>query len=605
MVERLDTERLSALVPDDGAPPATNVDEASHVPPVLTKTWFHTGAFVEGGRISRHFEHEYYREPELDDDQLEAILLPDTVLPSSLWLDDETRAPHTLSAEEAREACRGLRGSMLRQEVYALDGSDAEDRPYTVSERNYTIELLQPRADNRHVVCFAHPREGVEFHFERRLYATPRPGGPDVLRADPRVRHDLTLAVDRFGDTTRSAAVAYGRRRPDRELDDRLGDEVRDLVHGRQATTTVTVTETAYTRALSGAEAYRGPVPCESRTYELLNVAPAGDEAVTPLLRFEDAGGAADAAGDGDHDLPYEDVQGAGAVTDEPYRRLVEHVRTLFRREDLTGPLPLGQLDAQALPYEGYRLALTPGVLAAAYTRRRGGIDENLVPDPVALLGTEGRYVRSNDHRAQGWFPTSDPDDHWWIPSGRVRCSPVAAHSPAQERAYAREHFFVPGQFRDPFGNTTTAMHDPYDLLIQETRDPAGNRVTAGTRAPDDTFQATGHDYRVLAPRLVMDANRNRSAAAFDALGAVAATAVMGKPEEDAGDSLEGFDPDLSEAAVAAHMANPLAGAQTLLGRATTRLVEDRFAYIRTQGDAQPQPAVVSRRSPARRMQPS
>ena len=31
-------------------------------PPVLTKTWFHTGAYLEGGRISRHFEDEYYRE---------------------------------------------------------------------------------------------------------------------------------------------------------------------------------------------------------------------------------------------------------------------------------------------------------------------------------------------------------------------------------------------------------------------------------------------------------------------------------------------------------------------------------------------------------------
>ena len=40
------------------------------------------------------------------------------------------------------------------------------------------------------------------------------------------------------------------------------------------------------------------------------------------------------------------------------------------------------------------------------------------------------------------------------------------------------------------------------------------------------------HDYRVLQPAMVMDPNRNRSAVAFDALGLVVGTAVMGKPEE-------------------------------------------------------------------------
>ena len=45
------------------------------------------------------------------------------------------------------------------------------------------------------------------------------------------------------------------------------------------------------------------------------------------------------------------------------------------------------------------------------------------------------------------------------------------------------------------------------------------------------------------------DANRNRSAVAFDALGMVTATAVMGKPEEQLGDSLSGFDPDPDDAA--------------------------------------------------------
>jgi RHS repeat-associated protein len=73
----------------------------------------------------------------------------------------------------------------------------------------------------------------------------------------------------------------------------------------------------------------------------------------------------------------------------------------------------------------------------------------------------------------------------------------------------------------------------------------------------------------------------------------VVGTAVMGKPEENLGDSLAGFDPDLAEATVAAHLRNPFADPHGILQRATTRLVYDLFAYRRTQGDPQPQPGVV------------
>ena len=42
MVEQLDTEEFAALSKSTSFPTGTNVDRASNVPPVLTKTWFHT-----------------------------------------------------------------------------------------------------------------------------------------------------------------------------------------------------------------------------------------------------------------------------------------------------------------------------------------------------------------------------------------------------------------------------------------------------------------------------------------------------------------------------------------------------------------------------------
>ena len=57
--------------------------------------------------------------------------------------------------------------------------------PYTVAEQNFTIRPVQPRGRNRHAVFFTHPREAINYHYERNP-------------ADPRVQHALTLEVDRL-----------------------------------------------------------------------------------------------------------------------------------------------------------------------------------------------------------------------------------------------------------------------------------------------------------------------------------------------------------------------------------------------------------------------
>ena len=203
MVEQWDTEEIGALkaggmLPDD----ASNIDESSYVPPAYTKTWFHTGAYIEGERISRHFEDEYYREGDESQgvsgrstQQLEAMLLPDTELPATLKWKDGSSIPWELTAEEIREACRALKGAVLRREIYARDGTDDEDRPYSATEQNYTIELLQPQGQDKHAVFFTHPHESIDFHYERKLVEV---AGKKI--ADPRVTHAITLEVDWYGN---------------------------------------------------------------------------------------------------------------------------------------------------------------------------------------------------------------------------------------------------------------------------------------------------------------------------------------------------------------------------------------------------------------------
>src|SRR5260370_6032866 len=141
MVEQRDTEEFAAVTESGPAPDATNVDAASHVPPVLTKTWFHTGAYMGSDHVSDFFagfvdaddKGEYYREPGLTDEEAQALLLPDSVLPAGLI------------PEELGEACRALKGSMLRQEIYTLDGTDKAAHPSTVPEQKFPVERLQPK----------------------------------------------------------------------------------------------------------------------------------------------------------------------------------------------------------------------------------------------------------------------------------------------------------------------------------------------------------------------------------------------------------------------------------------------------------------------------
>ncbi|NJK30984.1 MAG: hypothetical protein HC927_00470 [Deltaproteobacteria bacterium] len=194
---------------------------------------------------------------------------------------------------------------------------------------------------------------------------------------------------------------------------------------------------------------------------------------------------------------------------------------------------------------------------------------------------TEGGYVRDHEGPAGGFHP------------GGVFYSPDDGDSSSEELAYARQHFFLPRRAQDPFGNVTTIFYDDYDLLLLESRDALDNCVTAGERAPDGTIVAQGNDYRVLQPWLVTDPNRNRAAVAFDALGMVVGTAVVGKPEEHLGDTLAGFLADLSESTIAEHLQAPLCRPHEILQDATTRVVYDRFAYWRTRGCAQPRPAVA------------
>ncbi|HEV8321088.1 MAG TPA: SpvB/TcaC N-terminal domain-containing protein, partial [Myxococcota bacterium] len=541
-VEQWDTEehRDDTDFPDAAD---TNWDDASWSPPMRTCTWFHTGAFVEAGAVSRQYAHEYWTEPELRPDartaDREALLLPDTMLPPDL------------DPDELREAYRALKGMALRIEVYAEDGSPAAEHPYTVTEQNFTVEPLQARGPNRHAVFFAHPREKIDYHYERQT-------------DDPRVTHEVTLEVDPFGNVKRSVTVGYPRRGGHPAAAPDVSGQFRAMLDYDQGRLHVAATENRFTGALADPtlepDVHRTPLPAETILAELTGLAP---PASGRLFRFADLDTHWTTVWNVAHDVPYEeipasDVDGTGTITSAATRRVVEHTRTLYRRDDLTALLDLGTAQSLALPGESHRLALTPGLLTRVLQDR---------VDAATLTGAG--YVQ---------LPGSDG---WWIPSGRVFYSAGDADTPTQELAEARAHFYLPRRAVDPFGAITRVTNDLYDLLPGIATDPVGNVTTAA------------NDYRVLHPFRVTDPNGNRAEVAFDALGLVSGTAVMGKATEPESDTLDGFEPDLDEAVLLAHLTDPLADPQSLLAGASSRIAHDLFAYHRTRDEAVPASPVV------------
>ena len=466
MVEQWDTETFTDFTNEGLFPPGYNAsEEVLHVPPVHTKTWFHTGFHQEGEKILGQYEQEYWS------GDSEAVALNRTLQ----VLDQNGNAlqarPHH---QELREAARALKGSPLRQEIYSLDGSPEQVHPYVVTENSYHLHRVQPRAntdrkDRDYASFLTIPSETLAFQYERNP-------------SDPRISHQLVLETDQYGTAIKSAAVGYARRA--------------SAGYAQQDITLITVSENTVTHVDNDPDFYRLAVPVESKAYELTGLRGAGaypgqgnnvpgPTSSSPAITVDELLDAYNIAAE----ISFE------AIPDGTLqKRLIDRSRVLYYDETLntTTPLAFGQVASHGLPFESYRLALTPGLLS-------GVLNDTFTRVDNTILG-EGKY---QDLLSDG---------HQWAPSGKV--------------IFDNTHFYLPTAQIDAFGNQSTIQYDGYHLLLTQATDAVGNTTIAQ------------HDYRLLQPDLVTDPNGNRQAFAFDVRGMVTAMAVMGKTTESEGNTL-------------------------------------------------------------------
>ncbi|MGV8964506.1 MAG: SpvB/TcaC N-terminal domain-containing protein, partial [Candidatus Saccharimonadaceae bacterium] len=514
-VEQTDSENFDVFEKTG----ASNIVPAEHhQSPVLTKTWFHTGAFLDRQLILTQFKKEYWQEVWKEKgftSKAAEFELPDAILLAAGNLTGINI--NELSADKLREVLRACKGMLLRQEVFGLDAEKqtADEKqvkgyadydtallefqteaqqtqlvPYFVSTHNCEIQLLQERDINHYAVFMVNESEAISYVYER---------NPE----DPRIAHSLTIETDELGNVLESVTVVYPRFKEEEIIKNVPTDNVvirnaKEAARKGQQKQWVTFTKNEFTNDIIEPESYYLRKGWETKTYELTGVNPT--KSIFTIAEFK---GKVETI----QEIKYQQKATTGLQ-----KRLVEHIKTIFYNADLSAPLLDGKQDIYGIPFENYQLAYTPDLLVDIFT-------PTALTAPMNVSDVDmksGKYLKDNNN--------------WWIQSGTVQY-----HRVGENFNEVKNHFFAPLSYTDPFDSVTEVFYDPLHFFMQKIIDALGNER-----------QLLRFNYRTLSPVIMRDINDNISSVIVDELGLVKAAAVEGKAilnpsQGEEGDNLTGF----------------------------------------------------------------
>ena len=528
-VEQRDSVSFDDFCRDD----PSNADQALHVAPAVTKTWYHTGASYRKQSHARRVRSEYFS------DDPNAALLPDT------------QFEEAFCGEESRAAARALQGSVLRQEVYSDDSEyclGLESRPYTVSERSYTVRRLFDgtvnagvRSENdqaRRSVFMVFPDQQIDYQYERQL-------------DDPRISHQFTLEVDDWGNVRQSAKVAYRRSEAGIQSDAEWLTETEKEIQRR---TYVSFTHRQFTNAITeqGVATWHAPAEFEERSWELRGFTPQPGTNYFRPTDFTDA----HTRQDGITSLHHAEESKAQQLSKrgQKSRRLIEHVRQCFADPaDGTTQLPFGDLSTPVLPGRSYKLAFDRIPELLDQRSRSSRYANNVAIN--TLLG-QGGYKRTsevaefNNERANA----TQEAEYWW--------------APAPYKTYETDAFYLTKTEYDGFANITRTTFDRWHLLKRSVTDALGNHTSVS------------NDYRVLQPHRLSDPNDSVTDLHFDTHGLVVASAIEGHRGETRDILVQNKSYEIADPTN--FFADPISQRKALVGAATTRILYDPLAYFRS-----------------------
>ncbi|ACV63633.1 YD repeat protein [Desulfofarcimen acetoxidans DSM 771] len=364
--------------------------EELHAPPVYTKRWYHTGACLEAGVLSKQSEQEYYRQDK------KAFSIPDSSFDGVILQD---------SAETVRLAYRALKGRVIREEVYALDNMPGlTDNPYAVTETSFHVREMQPATSDQEAVFFVYQKETVSFNYERNP-------------TDPQVQQELCLEVDDYGNTKKSCRIFYPRR---------------PTVSG--ITTPIIYPEQTRIRATLDIKSFINiskdflllGIPCDSKTYEINGLDLQGQACFSSAQVNDQVKQSLE------NQIRNDEKFSAGIIQ----ARLLSWERNYFWNEAQNAPLPLGEITEKALPHHSEKAVFTQETANSL-------LNGKAVP---GLMETDGGYVLQegywwNRGLTQHFF--KETDNSFFLPWKTENSYAPPASSLYAQTVYEYDRYFL------------------------------------------------------------------------------------------------------------------------------------------------------------------
>jgi RHS repeat-associated protein len=379
-----------------------NSEKPEYVAPVQTRTWYNVGCPKEQyDLLMAQYKKEYFK----GDDQ--AFSIPDSIIDCD-------------NPESWSQAYAALAGTMVHSEVYALDDSNTDAVPYTVSESNYKVTLRQKKEKNWYAVFFVQARESINYTYDRNA-------------KDPQIHQQFTLEVDEFGNVLKEASVAYPRRGTTIDADGSIKNDTLN----QQFTTKVMCTISQFINHPKPIGYLLG-VSFESQSYHLPFITAPKNKAFT----FDAIVTASNQALEG---LSQPNPSSKTAV-------LLSWERMIYAKlvSDETTPLPLGVVCLPVLPYQAHSVLDSQKELLEIY---KDALDETELTKKLK----EAYY-------------TFDPVSNYWWNQG------------ATQHYFGSTKFFLPSKTILPYlenglekSSDTSFEYDAFKLILKKTRDALGN----------------------------------------------------------------------------------------------------------------------------------
>ncbi len=407
-VDRTDAKFFADFIPDPSADAA-----AYNAAPIVTKTWYHTGAWLKEADLLVAFRNEYWS----GDRKFHE--LPPTHFKFIASSPD---------ADTLREAHRSLHGQILRSEVYGKDGTPWQDAPYTVSETQMKVSELQEKGPNKYDVFLVHDRESISYDYERNAN-------------DPRISHHFVLKIDHYGHVLQSASVSYGRR-SQKKYPTELGLDPQTKKQQQQIH--IMYEEKAYINSTDPGFYISNPIfyllgmPLENKSYEITGLPLANG-----YFTFSEI---------------YEKIQSAT-------KKLLHWERDYYLDAASQKELPLEEITAQALHHRTEFVEFN-------ITQLNTDLKDTVISDLSTLMASGGYIIPD---ASDPDYTTAQ--NYYWNPGSSQSYDSANFYLPNAFFDPFQYQFIYHGTSTSDLTNVpkTVYNYDTYNLLVQQVSDPLEN----------------------------------------------------------------------------------------------------------------------------------